>query len=303
MIGDIFALASAACFAAANITIARGAPRSEDDNGAFLSLLLTAAISAVAWIAFGVARGFVPITLEALLWFAGGGVFTGFIGRVFLFASVQRLGAMRASAIKRLNPLFAVVLGVVVLGEAIGPGMAIGMTLIVASFAILVRGGMRPAEDHRAGSATGTATLLNAGYVYGPLSALGYATGYLFRKMGLVESPDALLGTMVGAIVGAAFFVLAATFRPRYASAVRSTLGGSNRWLVAAGVTSSFGQIFYFFALESSPMSRVALIVSMEVFVTLALAALFLRKRESLTPAIAAAAVLGVAGTACIVLA
>ena len=46
--GEWYALGSALCFAVANITIMRGAPRGADDNGAFLSLLLTAGISALA---------------------------------------------------------------------------------------------------------------------------------------------------------------------------------------------------------------------------------------------------------------
>ena len=45
MQGDALALASAACFAVANVTIVRGADPESGDNGAFLSLLLTAAIS------------------------------------------------------------------------------------------------------------------------------------------------------------------------------------------------------------------------------------------------------------------
>jgi uncharacterized membrane protein len=64
---------------------------------------------------------------------------------------------------------------------------------------------------------------------------------------------------------------------------------------------SSFGQIFYFSALNLNPMSRVALISSMEVFVTIFLSMLLLRQRESLTPAVALAAALGVGGTALII--
>jgi drug/metabolite transporter (DMT)-like permease len=48
-------------------------------------------------------------------------------------------------------------------------------------------------------------------------------------------------------------------------------------------------------------MSRVALIVSMEVFITLFLGYAFLRRRERLTAALVVAAILGVAGTAFIV--
>ena len=293
--GDAFALASAVCFAAANITIARGARPAGADNGAFVSLLLTAVLAGLGWLAAGAWRGFEPVTGRALLWFAGAGVFTAFIGRVFFHASVQHLGAMRSSTMKRLNPFFAVLLGVLVLGETLTGGAVAGLVLIVASFALLVAGGgpgTRPRE--REG--------INVGYVLGPVSALGYATGYLLRKMGLEEAADPLLGACVGCAVGALLFLAAAGVRESYARAVRATFADPNGWLIAGGVLSTFGQVLYFAALAESPMSRVALITSMEVFVTLFLGAAFLRKRETLTPSLLSAAALGVAGTAAIIL-
>jgi drug/metabolite transporter (DMT)-like permease len=297
LLGDALALGSASCFALSNIAISRGARPGSGDNGAFVSLLLTSLIAGAGWIAMGVARGFEPVTVRALLWFAGAGVFTAFIGRVFFYASVQHLGAMRSAAMKRLNPFFAVVLGVLVLGESLTGGMGIGLALIAASFAVLVAGG----RSGHGGEGTWRTRVLNAGYVYGPVSALGYSTGYLLRKMGLAEAHDALLGAAVGCIVGALLFVATAAFSREYDSAVRATFARPNGWLIGAGVMSSFGQILYFAALGESPMSRVALISSVEVFVTLFLGAVVLRRRETLTPALVVAAVLGFAGTAFIV--
>jgi uncharacterized membrane protein len=177
--------------------------------------------------------------------------------------------------------------------------MAIGMVLIIASFAALVAGSRRPAQQP-AGE-TGASSVTRFGYAYGIVSALGYASGYLLRKMGLDEAHDALLGTTVGCLVGALLFVATAAFNRDYARAVRSTFARPNLWLIGAGVMSSFGQILYFAALNESTMSRVALISSMEVFVTLFLGFVFLRQRERLTPPLVLAAVLGVAGTAFIV--
>lgn len=293
MTGDLFALASAACFAVSNVTIARGAGPDAEDNGAFTSLLLTAALSGAGWLVSGALHGFVPASGRAILWFMGAGVLTAFIGRVFLYASVQRLGAMRASAIKRLNPFFAVALGVGVMGERLTPGMLAGMAFIVASFAVLV------AASSSGGGDAGR-KVARIGYVYGPVSALGYASGYVLRKAGLIEAPDPFLGTCIGALVAVALYVGMGAFDAGYARAVRSTFAHPSRWLLAAGVASSLGQISYFFALRSSPISRVALLVSMEVFLTIFLSVWLLRKSESLTPAVALAAVLGVAGTACI---
>lgn len=292
MTGELLALGAAVCFAAANVTIVKGTPGEADDNGAFVSLLLTAAIAGAGFLIQGMAHGFPPVTIRALAWFAGAGVLTGFIGRVFLYASVQRLGAVRASAIKRLNPFFAVALGVGFLGEAVTPGMATGMAFIVASFALLVAASFR-----RTGGKAGPAPNWT-GYVYGPVSALGYAFGYLLRKAGLNDAPEPFLGACVGAVVGACLFAAVGAFSKSYGRAVRATFTRPRGWLITAGAMSSCGQILYFFALGHAAISRVALVASMEVFVTLALTAIFLRRREVVTRSVVAAAVLGVIGTA-----
>ena len=297
MMGDALAFASATCFAISNVTIARGARPEAEDNGAFVSLVITTVISGALWLALGLARGFEPVTGRALLWFAGAGVFTAFVGRVFFYASVQRLGAMRSSTLKRLNPFFAVLLGVAVLHEQLSGGMTIGLALLAASFAMLMVG----AREARGEAKPGASFAARFGYLYGIVSALGYSSGYLLRKMGLAEAHDALLGAMVGCFVGAFLFLATAAFSADYARAVRATFARPNYWLMAAGTMSSLGQIAYFAALNVSPMSRVALISSMEIFVTLFLGFVFLRSHERLTPALVVAAALGVAGTAFIV--
>ena len=298
MSGDLLAIASAACFSLANVTIARGAGPGDDDNGVFASLLITAAIAGAFWIAPGLLHGFPAVTPAALAWFAGAGVLAAFVGRVFGYATVQRLGAMRASAIKRLQPFFAVALGIGALGERLAPASLAGMVLILASFAVLVA---HPGARRGAAPATPAPRGLDVGYLYGPVSALGYSAGYVLRKMGLAETPDAFLGAMVGTLVGAILFVLAGLGQPRYAAAVRETFANPRPWLLAAGVCSSLGQVLYFLALAASTVSRVALLVSLEVFITIFLSALFLRRQERLTRAVAAAAALGFAGAALVV--
>jgi drug/metabolite transporter (DMT)-like permease len=294
--GDLLTVASSFCFAASNVTVARGARPDAADNGAFVSLLITTAIAAAGWLLVGLVHGVQPVTPRALAWFAGAGVFTAFVGRVFFYASIERLGAMRSSAMKRLIPFFTVMLGVGVLGERLTPAMGGGMALIAASFAFLVVGGRGRGRGHDSRNAPRP----NWGYLYGPVSALGYAMGYLLRKLGLADAHDALLGAAVGCLAGALLFLATAAVSPRYAAAVRATFTHPNAWLLAAGVLSSFGQILYFSALNLNPMSRVALVASMEVFITLVMAVAFLRRSEALTVPVFAAAALGVAGTALI---
>jgi drug/metabolite transporter (DMT)-like permease len=300
MQGELLALLTALCFAIANVTVTRGAAKGAADNGVFLSLLLTAAISAVCWLVSGARSGFVETTAKGWLWLAAAGVFTSFIGRVFLFSSIQQLGAMRASALKRLNPLFAVILGVIVLHDAISGTMAAGMALIALSFVILARDAFQRDPAPRGGAFR---RLMNLGYLYAPVSALGYAIGYLFRKMGLNETPDPFFGAMIGSLVGAGVYVLVALFHTGYRAAIRSTFTTFNKWLFLAGVMSSFGQITYFVALNHSTISRVALIASLEIFITMFLAAFVMKKSaEPMGKPLFFAALLGVAGTMLVIL-
>jgi uncharacterized membrane protein len=291
--GELYALASALCFGFSNVAIMRGAPRGAADNGAFLSLLLTAAISGTGWLLMGSLRGFAPITGIGVLWLAGAGVFTAFIGRVFLYASVQHLGAVRATAIKRMNPFFAVLLGMLVLGETLSGGAGWGLVLILLSFAVLIHAQLRTSAS--GGAQVGAwRRLFNLGYMYGPVSALGYGLGYLMRKAGLHDTPDPLFGAMVGTLVGVLLFLIAGRFSTSYRLAVQGTFRRANPWLYAAGTAASFGQIFYFAALNVSPMSRVALITSLEAFITMGLSLAFFGER--LSPLVLLATLLAVAG-------
>jgi drug/metabolite transporter (DMT)-like permease len=71
--------------------------------------------------------------------------------------------------------------------------------------------------------------------------------------------------------------------------------------LLAGGTAATFGQIFYFAALNENAMARVALVSSTEVFMTLLLGWIFLRRRETVTLSLVLAAVLGFAGAAMVI--
>lgn len=304
--GELFALLSAVCFATANVTITRGSTSKDADNGAFLSILLTAVVAGLAMLVSGSAPAVDGLSTPGLAWFALGGVLTAFVGRVFLFASVQSLGAMRASTVKRLNPFFAVILGALVLGESLGGWMIPGMILIFTSFVFLARDSWRRSSAVVAtpggNAATVTSRLLDLGLVYGPISAFAYALGYLARKQGLNYIPDPFLGTTVGALAGIGAYVLASLAIPAYRTAITNTFTRINPWFYVTGTLASFGQLCYFVALSYSTVSRVALISSMEVFITIFLSLWIFRTQEKLTANTLIAASLGVLGTGLILL-
>src|SRR5712692_433560 len=321
--GEFFAILSAISFGSANVLINRGIVNkgpasSSQDNGAFVSILLTIVIAGLMVIAMGLHRGWPALNPAGIFWFGLAGILTAFIGRVFLYSSIQHLGPVRAATIKRLNPFFAVLIGILLLGEPLTAMLIAGMVLIFSGFIILILQGYRlslTGKGARASDAPIVVTqktwvkplkeslhsIANLGYVYGPISALAYAFGYLGRRLGLMEIPDPFFGATLGAMVGASIFLIMALFDKRYREAVRSTFSQFHWWFFLAGVAGSVGQIFYFTALNYSAISRVALISSMEVFVTIFLSIWIFKARENLTPQVIVAAFISIAGTALIV--
>ncbi len=102
---------------------------------------------------------------------------------------------------------------------------------------------------------------------------------------------------MVGAATGGAFFLIGALFMDRYRNDLRMTFKEFNPWLFTAGFFSTFGQIAYFIALKYSAVSKIALITSMEVFVTIFLSVVVFRSREAISNEVIFAAILGMVGT------
>lgn len=295
MTGDLIALGAALFWAAAGLTIARGA-RSSADNGAFLSILLTAALSGVIWLAAGGVRRLEP-ALESpsgLGWFVVAGLLSLFFGRVFLHASIHWLGAVRGASVKRLGPVFSVLLAVLVLGETLNLPLVVGMLLIFAAFGVLM------AEAGWSGPGAQPTARINPGLWYGGISAFAYGAGNIARKWGLEALPDPTLGVFLGAIAGALAFALTGLFVASYREAVVNTFRIFNPWLIAAGLLASVGQLLFFVALDQSTVTRVTLIVSSEVFITMALSTWLGTARERLTRAVWLAAGLGFAGTVAI---
>lgn len=306
--GITFSILALVFFSVASVFISRGHDKVSHGQGAFISIIMTFGLALLIWLVLGWRNGWPLISFSGVAWFALAGVLTVFVGRVLLYSSIQKLGAMRSAAVKRLNPVFSVILGVTVLGEALSGSMIIGMTLIFASFVLLIMQSLKsdtvPAlQDGAPRSDSNYRHIINLGYVYGPISALAYATGYLARKQGVIILPDAAFGAMIGALVGGVLYMLTAIFNERYRADLRATFCGFNPWLFTAGLFGSLGQISYFVALKYSPISQIALITSMEVFLTIFITTVFFRKHEQLTVGVMIAAIVATLGTLVIIFA
>ncbi|OMP66863.1 DMT family transporter [Domibacillus epiphyticus] len=317
--GELYALLAAFSFACANVMVKKGAKSKTDDNGAFLSVLITLFLAGFFVIWRGLFHGWVPLNIEGIWWFVLAGILTAFMGRTLLYTSIQHLGSVRASAIKRLNPLFAVILGILFLHESLNIWIIAGIVLIFCSSAVLMYESLLAAKRKKKETddlqipALQEAALDEAdqkqhkwfekikilagfGYLYGIISALSYAVGYVVRKEGLEEIPDPYIGTLIGAFVGMIVFFILSLFQKRYRRSIQSTFKRFRPWLFGAGIATSFGQILYFAALTQSGVSQVAVIASTDVIFTLFLSSIVFKTQEGVTSTVIFASIAAMAG-------
>jgi drug/metabolite transporter (DMT)-like permease len=295
-IGEGFALLSAFGFAAASTTVAKSAGKGpRGDNGAFLSVIMSTASAFAIWLLLRDPAGpLLPAqnALPGIAWFALSGILTIMLGRALLFKSIEYLGAIRASAIKRLNPFFSVLLAAFVLGESISLLAGAGTALIVISLLVLIRRSMAQAQVKTAGRAGATPMA----YLFGPLSALAYSFGYVARKFGLFYVPDSNFGTFVGAAAALLSYALGALIWDKYRRDFTGVFRNVTRWQFLAAAFISVGQLSQFAALYYIDLSRAVMIGSLEIFIAMFLAVYVMRTERRPEPIILIAAVMATFG-------
>lgn len=271
-LGEFLALLSALSFALFNVTITATAS-SRGDKGVLVSVIVTILFSLALFLVLEAGR--VEVSGGAdLAWGLGFFVFAGVsamaFGRTLVFESIRRLGASRASAVKRLNPFFSVLLAALILSETVSRFDLAGLAAIALGFAILIR-------ESLTASGRARAVARPADYMIGATAALAYAVAYIGRKAGLDVLDAPALGTLVSALAGFGAFAVLAVFSARYRPMFTGVFRNLDRTVLAASVLVSCGQILMFAALAHTSVTSVVMISSLEIFFSIFLSSVVLR--------------------------
>lgn len=297
MLGELFALLSAVAFAIGTVSIAKASTDRRGDNGAFLSIVLTAVFSGILWLATGFAPlSGVPLTIMAagVGFFVLGGVLSIVIARSLMFKSTVLAGAINNSLFRRLIPVFAAFFAFVLLGETITLVAAVGIAIIVAGLVMVF--GEKPTLNQRGPAVRIAPADLRLGRVYGVVSSASYGAAYATRKLGMNYLPDPAFGAFIGAMTGIVWYVFGAIFSPRCRSALAGLFRDTGRWQFIAAASISVGQTSQFFALQHTEVVIVAIIGSLEVFFSMYLAAYVLRTEGRPSARVVLASIVAMAG-------
>ena len=291
-LGQVLAGTSALAFSFANVFISKTSS-SRGDKGVLFSVVITLGLSFALWLVLEAGSRdswqFDRTEWTGVGLFAAAGVTVMVFGRNLLYASIRLLGVSRASSVKRLNPFFSVILAVAILGEPLWASDIVGIALITGAFGLLVL------ESYRSGNRGDVAPPL-ANYTLGVLAALAYAATYILRKLGLLALPEPALGTFISAGAGLAALAVIGVFSREYREKFINMFSYLDRWIVLSAVSVSIGQILLFAALAFEKVSTVAVIASLEIFVSIFLSIVIFRTETRVTPTVAMAAVLAFGG-------
>jgi uncharacterized membrane protein len=228
---------------------------------------------------------------EIVAVFVVAGVVGTAVGRLAVFAGVQRVGASVNSAVISARPLFATVLALAFLGEPLSASTAAGVVVIVAGLAVL--------STARGGDLRGWET---RDLVFPVAAAGAFAVGNVLRRFGLTTSPATALEAVAinetAALVALAAYVLASN--PDHLRAPRETYG----YFSVSGVITA-GGLLSLFAAFALPEGRVALVdplVATAPLFTAVFAAVFLKDLERVTRGVVAGGLLVVVGVALVTL-
>ena len=271
MSGELYALLAALAYGFAGVAITKGRAVARGDNGLFLSVVATALLSGLIWMLWGAVsvRAMSADSLRPIALFALAGLMATVFGRLFMFKATERIGPVIAGLLRRLTPVFGLLLGYLVLSEWPGETTLAGAAIVTG--AVLVY--LRPA-------ALNESSIGRIGLAFGVGSGAAYALAYTLRSAALECLPDAAFGTFVGAVVGGVCILAAAMLRQGQ-SPLCTLLVDRGRWHLLTAVALSTGQFLQFLALETASVVTVATLGTLEVF----FAAVILRWMTGVRPA------------------
>lgn len=311
--GEILALLAGLFFSSSNLMARQGMKKMDRSSGQLVTLLVTNAMNAVAITALFVLSLFPQLNFWGLFYFGLAGVFTTFAGRLFLFASIERIGATRAGLFKVSAPMFTVFLGILILGDRLTPLDLAGSAIVLTGLYYLSASGeagkaaappvgIVPYAQHQQKPLS-----LDIGVIFGVLSGISLSVGHIFRKLGLLHIQSPIIGVAAGTLVSllcfTTYLALKTKDRRKLTLPAVQTLCFAEpcRGYVWGGFFNTFAQYLFFASLLYTSVSLANILISTEALFNILLVAIFFRKDEPLTPRLVLVSLFILAGVVLII--
>jgi drug/metabolite transporter (DMT)-like permease len=305
VLGILLAFGTAVSFALMNLAIWHGGRVHPGGNAVLPTLVVNTAVFSLIFVIVAAGGGLLELRADATAVFVSIGFFGAFLGRSFLFAGIDRIGLVRASALKNAAPIVTLAIAVTVLGEQFTVLGLAGIALIlIAVFGVIwesLPGSWLPsaAVAAPAGSRRLDRQHVVAGVVASVVSAVLFGASNALSKVGMDIVPDVIQAGSFGAWAALGGFLVLAAARRQLGAAGREMLA-PRPWFWLAGLFGALGQVAFFVAVQYAPVGAVTVVATSEVVLTTLLGGLLVQRIENVTGRIAIPAVLVFIGAALI---
>lgn len=222
----------------------------------------------------------------AIASFAMAGLVGTLIGRMFYYASIDRVGASRSEPIKASQPIYATIIAVLLLGETLTAEHFVGILLVVGGVGAI---SWETASNSRetSGHAYDLLFLFAASFFYG--------VEPVFAKVGFETGTSVLVGLSIKTVVATVGFLGYVWWRnamPGWSNIFSNSL----HWYVLAGIGNTTFLLAYYAALEIAPVVLVVPIMQISPLIVAVLSFAFLKRLENVTLPLVLSAVVVVVG-------
>lgn len=262
----LLALATAVTFAVSATLVRFGVKESSP----LVALVVTLTINVI--VLWSITFLVYDVTVDVWAWryFVLAGVFAPALGRLCNYIGIQRVGVNLSVPISNSNPVVAVILAVLFLGEELSPVGAAGIVLVVGGGVLISSVG---------GDETGT---IDRRYLVFPvLGAMFYGVVQVIREVGLTLVPAPALGAAVNLSTS---WVIVAAYVLTTDRLERADIRSRElRFFVPAGLLSSLGLVLLYTALELGQVVIVTPILNTTPLFALGTTFVFARQSELFT--------------------
>lgn len=293
MPGQVTAVFSAVCYALSYICLRRGqADTHAPDNGLFPVLMIGAIVLGGGWVIHAGFHGgsvYTEIRHRAIWILILAGLIGPFLGRLTLYAAIERLGATRGVVVKSLAPLVTLVIAMWVLNES--PEELDYLGFLLLGVGIFLVYSERLWWPHR---------LSNSRFVHGLclglIAAVLQGSGHALRKFGLLSGFNPVFAAAIESVSAACILTVVLAASGHLTGLVQYYRTYRTPYFATAGFLSAAGVLLFFVAVSSAPVTDVAAILASEPVLVACLSAVLMPRLERLTWASVAASVVVAAG-------
>ena len=208
------------------------------------------------------------LNLTAIAYFVISGFLSTILARTMNYLSINKLGVSVSSSLTGTNPIFAMLISVLFIGEN-ATLFTVSGSLLVVFGVILISGWGRDNE-------------LKSKDLLIPLaSSFFYGLSSVVRKVGLNVLPESVLGAMVGGLTGLLFYPIILRIMGRTGDFSLSRK--STPFLFSGGVAVSIAWICMFIATQQGSVGVVSAIIGSNPLFGMILSVLLLKETDKVS--------------------